>query len=176
MNIKPVIYENLTTKERIIATLEANARNDEEEKARLVKTCPKKSYRITDPAYTNMMESFYHLALVVESDMRGCALNFFMLYWLADNPRVAHEDAAELSVDLAPGKLMEMISIQEAWLNFLDEEGIPLETAAKAFGELQHFGIGWAQVIAEQMNLRPDEEIVGLYKYHLCEYIKKISD
>lgn len=164
MNIKPVIYENLTTQERIIATLEANARNDEEEKAKLVRTCPKKSYLLTDPAYTNMMEALHDIALVVESDMRGCALNFFMLMWNFDNAKYPEDNSEERLLDLAINQLREMISIQRVWHEFLHEEGIPLETAQSAFGEIEHFGIEWSLGLSEEMEIKPYEETVKRYK------------
>lgn len=53
MNIKPQIYESLTPRQRVIASIEALARGDEEEKRRLVKSCPKKSYLQTDTAYSH---------------------------------------------------------------------------------------------------------------------------
>lgn len=173
MNIKPVIYENLTTQERIIATLEANARNDEEEKAKLVRTCPKKSYRLTDPAYTNMMDALHDIALVVECDMRGCALNFFMLLWLLDNPEYAEEETAERLHNLLPNTLKEMMGIQRAWHEFLCEQGIALDLADKAFEGLKHFGIVWSLGVSENMELCSEEETIKRYKSLLLEYIKK---
>jgi hypothetical protein len=51
MNIKPMIYDNLTIQQRITASTEALMRNDIGELKRLVETCPKKTYTQPDQAF-----------------------------------------------------------------------------------------------------------------------------
>lgn len=110
MKIKPAIYENLTHKQRIIASVEAEARQDIQEVKRLVKSCPKKSYSITDPQYSEVMDALMTVALYVECDLRGHAL----LYVLA-----LKRDSA-----LSEQYLQNIANTQTAWHEKLKDMGI----------------------------------------------------
>ena len=52
MNIKPIVYENLTPHQRVVAAFEAMARGDKDEADRLRETCPFKNYRQRDAAFS----------------------------------------------------------------------------------------------------------------------------
>jgi len=59
--IKPMVYEALTPKQRVIATLEAEARDDQAEVRRLVETCPKVTYRANDERYSGTMRGIVNI-------------------------------------------------------------------------------------------------------------------
>ncbi|MGR3290540.1 MAG: hypothetical protein ACU0C9_05020, partial [Paracoccaceae bacterium] len=58
--------------------IEAEARSDEDEKRRLIQTCPKVTYVSTDACFSGPMEKVFGLAMAVECDLRGFALAFFV--------------------------------------------------------------------------------------------------
>ena len=173
MNIKPAIYEKLTAQERVIASLEALARDDEKERVRLVKTCPKKNYNMSDHAYSSKMEAFLDIALVIEADMRGCVLNFFIQLFLEDNlDRDKCHTMHEL-METSPCQIQKMISIKQAWHEFLEDEGIDVELAEKAYKDLHHTSIKWMTTIANNMDLEPDAQVFTEYKDLLKEYMSQ---
>src|SRR5215210_2610088 len=51
------MYDRLTAEERFRLVLEAAAREDEREAERLANTCPRKAYRINDPAFTERLRA-----------------------------------------------------------------------------------------------------------------------
>ncbi len=118
MKIKLAIYENLTHRQRIIASVEAKARNDGDEITRLVKSCAKKNYRQTDTAYSEMMDELMTVALYVECDLRGHAL----LYVLAINHDSGLSDQA----------LQNIANTQAAWHEKLKDMGITPESMKQA--------------------------------------------
>ncbi|MEJ6501402.1 MAG: hypothetical protein QNL54_07865 [Rhodobacterales bacterium] len=72
------VYRNLTSAQRVVASIEALARGDEEEKRRLVKSCPRKSYTQNDAQYTRTMENLLDLAIAVEADLREYVIYFLI--------------------------------------------------------------------------------------------------
>lgn len=56
------LYERLTPEERFRLALEAMARDDEQEMRRLAESCPKKTYAIRDPAFTDLVDASRYLA------------------------------------------------------------------------------------------------------------------
>lgn len=66
MQIKPMIYENLTAPQRLTAVIEAFARKDEAEVDRLMDSCPKKTYRINDWSFSRGLQKLMHMTLHVE--------------------------------------------------------------------------------------------------------------
>ena len=117
-NIKHMVYESLTPRQRIIASIEALARGDEEEKSRLVESCPKKNYRQNDAEFADKMGALMTLMLAVECDLRGSVLGFFLA--LRTEPKSVHEI------------LQNIADIQAAWEEFISSLGIDPETMAKA--------------------------------------------
>ncbi len=117
-NIKPVIYEKLTTRQRVIASVEALARDDEEERLRLVSTCPKKTYHQTDWEYSEKMIMLIGMSISIECDLRGHALSVF----------------AALLSDRVPADqwLQSIADTREAWNVTLRKIGIDPETMKKA--------------------------------------------
>jgi hypothetical protein len=62
-------HENLITDERFRLMIAAEARSDTAEIKRLVGTCPRKTYKILDPAVTDLHEDAHALAAVVAADV-----------------------------------------------------------------------------------------------------------
>lgn len=117
MKLKTIVYENLTVRERIIASVEALARGDMDERQRLISSCPKKTVTQTDPAYADVMERLMYMALAVQCDLRTEAICFqFAL-------------KAEEPFDIF---LRRMASIQAAWHQTLEEYGIDPASMDKA--------------------------------------------
>jgi hypothetical protein len=76
MTISTQIYANLSPIERIRAAVSATARDDHAELQILKDTCPKKTFLMTDPAYSEGMERLFSLVLVLELDLASYALDF----------------------------------------------------------------------------------------------------
>ena len=111
MNIRGTVYEGLSPRQRIIAAMDAIARDDTAEGERLKTTCPIKSYHQRDDAFSDTIEALFGAGLAVEADLRGAALS-----WLA-----CERDAA---------LLQNMAAIETAWLALLADIGIRSPTAA----------------------------------------------
>lgn len=162
VNIKPQIYESLTPRQRVIASIEALARGDEEEKRRLVKSCPKKSYLRTDAAYADTMDLLICLSVAIEADLRGCALNYFFASWQEGKdgkPRTAFKQAS----------LQNMADIIQAWRNALKNQGIDPNTMEIASRNITHFLVEWLEF--EMFD--PDPEQVKKFQDILEENISR---
>lgn len=138
MNIPAEIYAGLSPQERIRAAISAESRNDEAELKTLLETCPKKSYLMTDPAYSEEMVKIYHLMLCVELQLAECALDFNLSSRL---------DGAE-KFNLQQKSLESAASISEAWGNLMTEMGIDPEEIAKN-GPPRHFVVTVIIQVAE---------------------------
>lgn len=113
------LYENLTVRERIIATIAAEGRGDEAEVRRLVAACPKQAYQITDPAYTDTMQSLSCASMAVEADLRSLALRYFIYLYMK------HPEAEEY--------LQDMADMRAGWMSLIKELGISAD-AVGSFG------------------------------------------
>lgn len=173
MNIKPLIYEKLTARQRVIASFEALAREDEAEARRLIKTCRKKTYTMNDSAYVDRMEALHDIAMAVECDMRGMAICYLMEAWLG-NRRGARPGAFEFQSP-AIEFLQDMLSIRQAWHDVMKQEGIEPAIMEKAHASQRHCSVDWLLRIAEKMKLKPDPETVAFYKELLVEYLVRIG-
>ncbi len=155
-SIKPFVYENLMPRQRIIASIEALARGDEEERQRLIKTCPKKIYRQNDAAFVERIEALETMALAVECDLRGCALDYFLaLKGMA--VMEGTETEGKLSERFRKA-LQEMANIKAAWADILAQEGIDPDTMSKA-NLANHNAVAWLE------NITSDPEDAGRQEY-----------
>jgi len=127
MTIPNEIHARLSASERIRAAVAAMARGDDEELQTLKTTCPKKTFVMTDPAYAEGMQRLLALAMAVESDLQGMALDFFLASRGED-----HETVDEVMTAVA--------SLETAWGDFLAELGIPRREMAEA-GPPRHRGV-----------------------------------
>lgn len=78
-DIAQQVYDKLTPRQRIIATIEAEARDDAEEVRRLVKSCPKKTYTMNDANYAEEMQMLLADSMSLECDMSHMAINYLLL-------------------------------------------------------------------------------------------------
>lgn len=116
--IAPSVYENLTPRQRIVAAVEAEARNDEDEIQRLITSCPKVKYVSTDARFSGPMEKIFGLAVAVETDLRGFALAFFV------GIRVDPKNAIQ--------SLQPFSDLRTAWNSVISEMGIDPAAMKKA--------------------------------------------
>jgi hypothetical protein len=114
MNIRGTIYEALSPRQRIIATMDAIARDDTAEIDRLKTTCPYRVYRQRDAAFIDALEALFGAGLAVEGDLRGAALS-----WWA-HPVSGRDEQL----------LQDMAAIEAAWQALLADMGITSLTAA----------------------------------------------
>jgi hypothetical protein len=142
MNIKESVYESLTPRQRVIATIEAEARGDEAEAQRLRDTCPQYTYRQADAEYSQTMIRIVAYSMAVEADIRGNAIGACMAL-LMD-----HDDALKKF-------LQNMANIRAAWHGVLEEMGID-PAAIKKFMPPPHIA---ADVLYDLLP-EPDEKTV----------------
>lgn len=116
--ISPVVYESLSPKARVIAAIEAEARCDEAEKRRLIKTCPKKTYLQTDLEFSEPMEKLIGLAMAVESDLRDCVIGFLIA--VRSDPKNSRKF------------LQNFANIRESWKSTVIDMGIDEKSMALA--------------------------------------------
>ena len=64
------LYDRLTPEERFRLDVEAMARGDKEESRRLVDTCPRHQYRMTDLQFSGRWDSAIHLCMAALMDLR----------------------------------------------------------------------------------------------------------
>lgn len=171
MNIKPIIYEQLTPAQRIIASIEAMARGDEKEEERLIKTCPKKLYNISDPVYAYRLEALQDMAMAVECDMRGHALDYLEQLLSSRAP-----DQPKGQKYLLPdtSSIQEMLSIKKAWHDLLRHEGIDPATMDKAHNYLGHYLVQYFMELGARLELKTDSQTVEEYKDVLSEYLRRV--
>lgn len=139
MNLKSSLYDALTPIQRIICTIEAEARHDTAEVERLVTSCPKKNYRMNDDVYTDRLSTLMTMALALECHIRGETIGF----WIAlDRER---DEYAQLF-------LQSIADLQASWHQTLHDFGIDPETMAKA-GPPQHGAIDFLSDLMPEPNM-----------------------
>ena len=143
MQIKPIIYQNLTAQQRVIAVIEAFARKDNAEVDRLIDSCPKKTYQLNDWAFSRGLQKLMHMTLHVECMLYRKA----MVVMLA---LMAEQD------ELIDPMLQSISDTQAAWKETLETIGISPETVQKASGTEPLF----LELMAELMP-EPDPENVA---------------
>lgn len=154
MNLKSSLYDTLTPIQRVIATIEAEARDDTAEVERLVKSCPKKIYTMNDDAYTRMMDRLILARLAIECDLQNQMIGF----WVA--ALCDREDCIQMF-------LQNMADIQAAWHKTLNEFGIDPETMAKA-GPPRHGAIDFLSDLMPEPNMENVQS--------LCEKIQEFMN
>ncbi len=127
-DIKPIVYESLTPRQRVIATIEAEARGDEVEAKRLVATCPRKTYTQADAAYTDMMIHLVAMSVAIESDIRGYLIGTLLAVIME------HDDTLQVF-------LQKIANVRAAWRETLEVQGIDPDVMRKFTAPLEHEGI-----------------------------------
>ena len=129
MNISTATYEALTPEERVQAAISALSRNDEKEIARLSTTCPKRTFTMTDPRYSDRMDVLHRLGAIVEANLRGFALDFFIFSRPGLN---ATHDGRLACLEREEWAESEFGNLLVAWRRFLAECGLDVEEAERA--------------------------------------------
>ena len=80
-------YDKLSPSERFTMLLAALARQDDSERQALLETCPRKTYRMTDPAYSNHLSAARQLADMVTFDVITQAYLMLEVEYLLETTR-----------------------------------------------------------------------------------------
>lgn len=145
MKIKNNVYEGLTPKQRMIATINAQVRKDNNEFKKLIDTCPKETCLIPDPAYLHTMQLLLSLSVAVECDIRGDMIGILL--------------AIISKQEDSMGSFVQSISnIQAAWEEVLNSYGIDPKEISKISAP-KH------PVFNEIQNLLPEPDILAVYLY-----------
>ena len=126
MNIKSVIYENLTAPQRVIAALEAEIRGDEDEAMRLIRTCPRKTYEQADAAFLDTVKNIFAAAQAVRLDLMENAMGYICLI------KLGRYDAAE-------NYMQNVADIHAAWHETLEAIGMEASLIDSVGGPLSPF-------------------------------------
>ena len=116
--IASTVYKSLSARQRVIACVAAQARDDEDEYIRLIKTCPKLTYLQNDVNFSETIKKLMGLAMAVEADLRGSALGYFA--------------ALRIEPKIAPKFLQEISDVRAAWKITVSEMGIDPDSMQKA--------------------------------------------
>lgn len=157
MNILHKVYENLTPAERIRAAVLATARDDEEELQILKETCPKRTFLMTDPAYSEGMGNLFSLMLALELDLARYALDF----------QSARLHQGEKRCDIQECALKATASAIAALDEFFAEMGLDPQAMAK-IGPPRHPLVRAAIIVSEG---EEDPELVEVRLQQMREYL-----
>lgn len=112
------VYQDLSPRQRIVACIEAEARGDEDEKRRLISSCPKVTYSSTDARFSDAMEKLFALAMAVEADLKECVIGFLI--------------AARIDPKNSRRFLQDFADIKDSWKSTLFGMGISEESMVLA--------------------------------------------
>ena len=157
MNIKPAVYEALTSRERVIGIIEAIQRNDEKEKLRIMETCPKATYIIRDPDFTGAIDFINSMSVAVECDLRGEALNIASYIVQGDSDLIGHH-------------LQNLSDIYGAWITILEEMGVN-EEAVSAYSPIRNEKVKAFLQIAPPAKHDTQTDFIELMREHV-PYLK----
>jgi hypothetical protein len=97
------LYDRLTSEERFRLDVEAMARGDTEESRRLVDTCPRHQYRMTDLRFSGRWDSAIQLCMAALMDLRYTVAKLRMISAFREafpySRTLAQDDAAEAYFD-----------------------------------------------------------------------------
>jgi hypothetical protein len=97
------LYDRLTPEERFRLDVEAMARGDTEESRRLVDTCPRHQYRMTDLRFSGRWDSAIQLSMAALMDLRYTVAKLSMISAFREafpySRTLAQDDAAEAYFD-----------------------------------------------------------------------------
>lgn len=169
--IKEATYKNMSVEQRVIASMEAIARGDENERSRLSQTCPKFHYTMTDHRYCRKLEALRDIALAVEHDIRGCILAFFdAALFYESKPSITSVKSLIMRIELSPEHAEDVLGIRKAWHDFLSAEGIDPAVAEIVFGGMRDRMTAQFIQIAEKLDLEPHPHTTQLFSQWLRDY------
>jgi hypothetical protein len=127
-------YDKLTPDERFRLVVAAIARDDGSEIDALARTCPTKTYRMTDPDYTDKIQRAYWLLVSVEADLwrYGCALLWALTMMTQadldanddDEKKQADIDHVERYADIATQAATVAVVLWDGLAQFADDIGV----------------------------------------------------
>ena len=147
------LYHNLTIEERIIASVEANARGDENEIERLIKTCPKKHYLSSDRAYSQCMDYLFVIQTAVEADLTQNALSYALTN--------IYKTETEKSIIIKENAQQNIADIHTAWHEFLKNKGINPKTMDRIITKMRH---PYLKLLLDCLLCSPNEQTIQSYK------------
>ena len=119
-------YVTFTPDERFRLFIEAAGRHDLQEMDRLNDSCPRKTYRSEDTAYTHRKLKFFNMYLahsiaVAHTDTPALASLLMLVAFEGDEERTALLDDVEAAVVKLT---VRRLSMNEAWRQFCEEIGL----------------------------------------------------
>jgi len=169
--IKETVYKNMSVEQRVIASIEAIARGDEDEKLRLLQTCPKFHYTMTDHRYSAKLLALRDIAYAVEHDIRGRILAFFdAALFYESKPSLTSFKSFIMRMELLPEHAEDALGIRKAWHDFLNEEGIDPAVAEIVFGDARDYMTAKFIQIAEKLDLEPHPYTTQLFYKRFMDY------
>ena len=169
--IKEATYKNMSVEQRVIASMEAIARGDKNEKSRLEQTCPKFHYTMTDYRYCGKINALRDMALAVEHDIRGCILAFFdTALFYEREPRLTSFKSLIMRMELLPEHAEDILGIRKAWHDFLRAEGIASAVAEIVFADMRDHITAQFIRIAERLDLEPHPYTTQLFSKRFRDY------
>jgi hypothetical protein len=150
-------YDKLSASERFRLALEATARDDVEERERLVNRCPRKMYTMPDHEFLDRIDASRHLALIVGLDLGPRTSKVRMLRGtreaLIQSIRVGLELRCEADEDLPSDRQVEWAAgpVADA-LKAIEEE-----TRTRSASVLAAFG----EICRDQMGVEPETVLLA---------------
>ena len=148
MKIPASIYPALTGRQRLGAFFAALGRKDEAEAHRLRDSCPQVTFTGADPSFVTPLRGLQMMAVAVEADLRGKAMEFCA--------------ASQVAPDQLPRILEDTVAIQAAWNLLLRENGIDPEDMRLAWGA-RHRGVAALLKLASEQQVKANPEDVAAF-------------
>lgn len=145
------LYDTITPKERLVLTVEAQARGDTEDSDRLMKSCPRKRYTMNDANFSMAFSRLRTFALISLTNSYQALAKAN----LAIGVVVSGRD--EMWALYAFHKVSQL-SFQEAWKRFCDSIGLDGDKVFAAFG----LDVADLQRTPLDENIVADEEAVAI--------------
>ena len=165
MNIKPSIYDNLTPRQRLIATIEAMARHDDAEHKKLADTCPKKRYEQGDYQYSGTLQGLTAMAFCIEQTLTSNALSALLCL------QYSKDEIAEIFIQRT-------IDTYTAWTQHLEVMGIDPRAMDKIVKDIRHpyvdLFLKMPSSIADSGEVFvADENTINAWTEHLNSFFKR---
>ncbi|WP_027371132.1 hypothetical protein [Desulfovermiculus halophilus] len=147
-NLNDKYYKALKAHERVVLSVEAEARGDDDELHRIKDTAPKKLYEQLEHEYVDTMMQLCTVSIAFESDMLSNALTFAWAFGSENSQlQVAAEKALQTIANLEAGRK-----------RIFADLGVSTE-AADAYGPKRHPVLEHLVSVAPEPNGDDDKEI-----------------
>lgn len=140
------------TEKALIASVEANARGDQTEIEKLIKTCPRKRYLSSDNAYSSRMDYLFAMQMAVEADLAKHCLNYVLIM-------LSRIDTQEINL-LEENTLQAISDLYTAWENFLSDKRIKIESMNEIVKDIRH---PYVNMMLKSLT-EPNQEQVKIYR------------